>query len=431
MIWVYNLLDIIATVSEAFVLYILIGLFCKKPRFQKNVSQLIPTVSFFATIFFLTHFTELGAAKIPIVFLVAALLIKLCYTVSVREIIVVEELSYLFITMFTEPVVVAIWKLIYNNEIMTIVDGASVVKWQIYVSIIIVRFVILAIMHLVFRNFTYRFQIKDVVVLSISFLLAFLVSVLGVYTTVNLQLERALGLDLITTILSMCFIIQFLYSKNVAFLREQEQQNKIQLAQLQQQFVYYQNKQKDEETVRSIYHDMKNHLLVLEGSQGTDATRKMAEQLRTQIADYEDYIHTGNNFLDVIIKYKAEKMREKQIDFSVSIDFDGVDFIEPLDISTLFGNGIDNAMEASEKMPEEQRVVLVKAGKVQSFVSVLIENNCIDTDNSKQIRTTKADSFLHGFGISNMEKAAEKYGGTCTIAQENGKFTLKILIPIP
>ena len=203
----------------------------------------------------------------------------------------------------------------------------------------------------------------------------------------------------------------------------------MQIAQLQQQYAYYQDKLKDEERIRSIYHDMKNHLLVLEGSQGTDETRKMAQELRSQIADYENYIHTGNDFLDIIIRDKAEKAREKNIDFSAFIDFSGVDFIEPLDISTMFGNGIDNAIEASEKLPEDQRVILVKAGKVQDFVSILIENNCADEAHADG-HTTKADKFLHGFGISNMKKAAEKYSGFCTATQENGKFTLKILLPI-
>lgn len=313
--WAYNLLDIVSTITECLIIYILIGLFCKKPRFQKNVSQLIPVVFEFAVTVFLTHFTELGAVKIFIVLSVLALMIKLCYTISVREIVVVVELSYLIVTMFTESVVMAILNLIYNDGIMTTVDGMSVVKWQVYVAGIITRLMLLIVVYFAFRKFTYLFQIKDVVVLSISFLLAFFVSFLGVYTTVNLQLERTIGLDLITTILSMYFIIQFLYSKNVVSLREQEQQSKMQLAQLQQQFTYYKDKQKEEERIRSIYHDMKNHLLMIEGSQSTDASRKIARQLRTQIANYEDYIHTGNNFLDVIIKDKAEKMREKQIDF--------------------------------------------------------------------------------------------------------------------
>lgn len=156
----------------------------------------------------------------------------------------------------------------------------------------------------------------------------------------------------------------------------------------------------------------------------------MAQELRSQIESYEDYIHTGNDFLDIIIRDKADKAREKKIDFSAFIDFRNVDFIDPLDISTLFGNGIDNAIEASVKLPEEQRVILVKAGRIQNFVSILIENNCLDEAYAGG-ETTKADKFLHGFGISNMQKAAEKYSGTCTTTQANGKFTLKILLPLP
>ena len=82
----------------------------------------------------------------------------------------------------------------------------------------------------------------------------------------------------------------------------------------------------------------------------------------------------------------------------------GVYFIEPLDVSTIFGNGLDNAIEASEKLPEEQRAILVKAGKMQNFFSVLIENNCLQDSGNTKSRTTKNDDFLHGFGISNMRK---------------------------
>lgn len=237
-------------------------------------------------------------------------------------------------------------------------------------------------------------------------------------------------LDLVTSFLGVFFIIQFLYSRNVSFLREQEQKDKLQITQLQQQYAYYRDKAKNEECIRSIYHDMKNHLLVLEGSHGTEAACKMVHQLRSQIAGYEDYIHTGNDFLDIIIRDKAEKAREKCIDFSASLDFSNIDFIEPLDISTFFGNGIDNAIEASEGLAEDERVILVKARKVQDFVSIVIENNCTDDPHSGS-RTTKTDTFLHGLGISNMKKAAEKYNGICTTVQKNGKFTMKILLPVP
>ena len=163
-------------------------------------------------------------------------------------------------------------------------------------------------------------------------------------------------------------------------------QTLYQMRQMELQRDYYKERVAEEERVRAIYHDLKNHLLVLESRQNTEETRQMAETLRAQIADYEDYLHTGNEFLDIILKDKAAKAREKQIDFSATVDFKGMDFMEPLDISTIFGNAIDNAIEASEKLPEDKRLV---------------------------------------------KKAVEKYAGQCSFQQGDGTYLLKILIPLP
>lgn len=194
---------------------------------------------------------------------------------------------------------------------------------------------------------------------------------------------------------------------------------------------YYLEKMKSEERVRAVYHDMKNHLLVLEQQSGSADAANMAAELQKQIVDYEDYVHTGNAILDVILKEKSREMREKQIDFSVTADLNGIDFLAPLDISAIFGNGLDNAVEAAEKLPQAQRAVILKAGKVQNFFSVLLENTCITEAPPSKKRTTKQDALWHGFGISSIKKSVEKYGGQTVLKAENGKFTLKILIPIP
>ena len=252
------------------------------------------------------------------------------------------------------------------------------------------------------------------------------------------------------------FFYRFLY------VEKREREKQIQMEVLEKQFIHYRDKQKDDERIRSIYHDMKNHLLVLEHQIHSPETAEMVEKLQQEMESYADYVHTGNDFLDVILKDKAGIAREKQIDFSVSVDFQGIDFMEPLDISTIFGNGLDNAIEASEKLPEGQRVILVKAGRVQNFLSIVMENNCqkeripankaaeqkegtLDKKKDSQKegilgrregvpgrkRTSKKDKQLHGFGISNMKHAAEKYDGQLTVKCEEGKFLLNILIPIP
>lgn len=429
MMWVYDLLDVLSTIVEATIFYVITLCFCRTCRFQKAVSRIIPPVVYAIVVIIMTFFVDLGAYRIFIVLALMVAITLICYKVSIHNAVIVMELAYLLIIPLSEATGISIMSLLYQGDIMTQVDGVSILKWQIYVFAILLKALYAIIAYHLLKNFKYEIQAKDTAVLSVSFLLVFAVSFASTYGYLNLGESNTLILDVVTSVLGVVFIVQFLYSRNVSYLREQEQQDKMQIAQLQQQYAYYQDKLKDEERIRSIYHDMKNHLLVLEGSQGTDETRKMAQKLRSQIADYENYIHTGNDFLDIIIRDKAEKAREKHIDFSAFIDFSGVDFIEPLDISTLFGNGIDNAIEASEKLPEDQRVILVKAGKVQDFVSILIENNCVPEEPKSGRRTAKTDKFLHGFGISNMKKAAEKYGGICTTVQANGKFTLKILIP--
>lgn len=198
---------------------------------------------------------------------------------------------------------------------------------------------------------------------------------------------------------------------------------------LQQQYAYYEEKLKSEENVRKLYHDMKNHLLLLE-KQNSSETRQMAADLRQQIAEYEDYIHTGNEFLDIIIRDKARRAKEDEIDFSAAIHFEQGGFLEPIDISTIFGNALDNALEASLKLPKEQRLVTVKAECVRDMLSVVVENNCLPGEAGYE-KTSKEDKFLHGFGIKNIRQAVEKYDGQCLIRQVKDCFQLKILLPLP
>lgn len=428
--WVYNLLDVLSTIVEAAIFYVITLCFCNAFRFQKAVSRVVPLAVFVIVVIITTFFVDIGAYRIFGVLTSMFVLTLICYKVSVHTAVVVIELAYLLIVPLSEATGISIMSQFYHGNTMAQVDGTSILKWQIYVFVILLKVLYAVIVYRLLKNFKYAIQAKDVAVLSISFLLVFTVSFASTYGYLNLGESNTLILDVITSVLGVVFIVQFLYSRNVSFLREQEQRDKIQIAQLQQQYAYYQEKMKDAERVRSIYHDLKNHLLIMESRQNTAETRQMAETLRSQIADYEDYVHTGNEFLDIILKDKAAKAREKQIDFSALVDFKGMDFIEPLDISTIFGNALDNAMEASERLPEDQRLITVKAERVRDMLIITVENNTLPGTQPAE-GTTKKDRFVHGFGIPNIKKAVEKYDGQCSFRQEDGAYLLKILIPIP
>lgn len=107
---------------------------------------------------------------------------------------------------------------------------------------------------------------------------------------------------------------------------------------LEMQRNYYKDRIRDEERVRSVYHDMKNHLLLLQTQAGNGQdVQDSIQELKNQIQEYENYHHTGNEFLDIIIRDKAKAAKERNIDFSVVISFEAGSFVGPLDISTIFG----------------------------------------------------------------------------------------------
>ena len=429
--WVYQCLDILSTVVEMACLYIISGILLKESRFHTSLCEYIPPIIMFMVTWILTWFSGLGAFKMPIIFIVAFIVLQVSYKESIYQTVIAIEIWFICCIFLVEAFVYPVSKFIFNNMLLVVIDGQNILRWEVYVIAIAIRIVSLIIIYEVLKNFKYKIKANDCAVLSTVFMIGFAALMFSVYNVLNLSKIPHILIFFSLTIFILIFLIVFLYSKNTMFLREQEQKDKMQIAQLQQQFAYYQEKLKDEEKVRSVYHDMKNHLLVLQRQINSPETAEIVEKLQSQVAMYEDYEHTGNDILDIILKEKSETAREKHIALSVTADLNGVDFIEPLDVSTIFGNGLDNAIEASEKLPEEQRAILVKAGRVQNFFSVLIENSCLQNREYTKQRTTKSDDFLHGFGISNMRKAAEKYDGQLTIKCENEKFTLKILIPIP
>lgn len=428
--WVYQVLDILSTIAEGFCLYVVSRCLCKEPRLQAAINKFIPMIAVIVWAYALTWFTTLGAWKMPLICIFVIAILKICYKDTVYQIVTATEIWFVVIVFLSESIYLSIGDWLYGNNQSVQVDGQVFLRWEIYAIAFVARLLVLGVIYLMLRHFKHRVQLKDSIILTVVFLIALTITIFASFNLLNLEKSADLTLYISSGVVAAIFMMIFMYAKNILYLREQEQRDKVQIAQLQQQYAYYSDKLKDEERIRSIYHDLKNHLLVMESRQNTEETRRMAETLRSQIAGYEDYVHTGNEFLDIILKDKAAKAREKQIDFSAMVDFHGIDFMEPLDISTIFGNAIDNAIEASENLPEYKRLITVKAERVRDMLLITIENNT-QPGNHLTEGTTKKDRFVHGFGIPNIKKAVEKYGGQCSFQQEERVYRLKILIPCP
>lgn len=178
-------------------------------------------------------------------------------------------------------------------------------------------------------------------------------------------------------------------------------------------------------------HDLKKQLNYLK-SHESERT-ELYDELEKTISSYDSVIRTENETLSTILSEKSMICNGYKIPFSCIADGRGVDFIKPIDLYTLMANLMDNAIEASLKLDESRRSIEVIIKQNKGFLSIHVENYCSGkvTIEDNIALTTKRDKDYHGFGTRSIKQIVDKYNGTLTLKQVDGRFIVNILIPLP
>ena len=109
-------------------------------------------------------------------------------------------------------------------------------------------------------------------------------------------------------------------------------------------------------------------------------------------------------------------------------------FLDTMDICSIFGNAIDNAIEYEHRIEDSDcRLIKITIRTQNRFLLIRIENYCPETIwiSNGVIATSKTDKQMHGYGIISIRKAVEKYEGSLTLDQDGEWFVLTALIPVP
>ena len=176
-------------------------------------------------------------------------------------------------------------------------------------------------------------------------------------------------------------------------------------------------------------HDLKHQIAALRlapEDQREDYIRELEETVHT----FERLYKTGNDTLDVLLAEKQTLCAQKDIALTVLADAGGLSGIRALDIYTLFGNALDNAIEAAQQVPlSTGRVICLNIARRGNLTSISLENSCA---RAAALRdglplTTKEDAERHGYGVKSIRYIVEKYGGTMEISQSEGRFSLNIM----
>lgn len=203
---------------------------------------------------------------------------------------------------------------------------------------------------------------------------------------------------------------------------------------LRTQHEQYLDSKRNIDVVNRKYHDLKHYIAAIRAEQDPAAMAEHLDQLEESISGYENQMDTGNTVLDTILTTKSSVCAAQGITLTCVADGSALGFVDPMSLSALVGNALDNAIESVLTLRDkEHRLIRVAVYVRDAFVMLRFENyfegSLEFTDGLP--RTTKGDALHHGYGLLNMRQVAEQYGGSLTVQALDSWFVLRVLIPVP
>ena len=184
--------------------------------------------------------------------------------------------------------------------------------------------------------------------------------------------------------------------------------------------------------VNRKYHDLKHQIQLLRSEITSDEKLRYLDEMEEEIHSYEAQNKTGNKTLDTLLTAKSLKCQDLGISLTCVADGAELDFMKPTDLSVLFGNALDNAIESVEKISDaDKRLIHLTISREKSFLRIRVEN-CYEGEINfvGGLPSTAKDARYHGYGMKSIRSIVEKYNGSMTVKAQDGWFELRILFPV-
>ncbi len=187
------------------------------------------------------------------------------------------------------------------------------------------------------------------------------------------------------------------------------------------------------EAINVKCHDIRHQIRNLE-ERGAVVDKSVLDDLAHEVRIYDSKVKTGSDALDTILTEKSLVCEREGIRLTCVADGAALSFVSPADLYALFGNLLDNAIEAVRQLPDEgKRTISLVVRRTGEIVIVHEENYFVgEVDFVDGLpRTSKDDRSNHGFGTRSMRQIVERYGGALTMKARAGTFAVNMMIPVP
>lgn len=175
-------------------------------------------------------------------------------------------------------------------------------------------------------------------------------------------------------------------------------------------------------------HDLKHKLVALEGR----LPQKEIDSMRSIIDTYDSIYHTGSEVLDIILNEKNLRCRSRGISITCMGSGRGLAALDNMDVYSLFGNLLENAITAVEQLAEPQkRIISLVIQQKGSLVSIDVMNfyqGTLQMEEGLPHTTKQEERGYHGYGLKSVRAIARKYKGDLNVRCEDGIFTAQVYL---
>jgi len=193
---------------------------------------------------------------------------------------------------------------------------------------------------------------------------------------------------------------------------------------------YYQMSHEGITSLQIKCHDLKHQIAAIRTKTEQENFHKYLDRLEDSIIEYGTVVDCGNETINVVLTEKNILCSTCGVKFSYIIDGSLFNFMSEMEIYSLFGNALDNALESCTKVTDPaRRVISLKAAARGEMVILHVENAFQEALNmvDGMPQTTKKGSG-HGFGLRSIQSIAETYSGMASVQTENDLFKLTVIL---
>jgi hypothetical protein len=310
-----------------------------------------------------------------------------------------------------------------------------VVQWIIFILPYLFTYTLYYFVFVKLIEPKYATMIKNWVFLAILAIVIGIVYVLSMYSTMGSAIVNGVTDESLSTRIyamiscGLSLLLQFNVFSNTSLEVEKKSLEQV----LETENENNIRNQQNYELISMKVHDLRHQIRALKERTDSEEIKASLDSLEEDARIFNTSVKTGNKALDTVLSDRSLYCANHDITLSCMADGSKLSFIKDSDIFSLFGNAIDNAIDALENEPVDKRNIVINVKASFGFIMIHFDNYCETpvsfVDGLPQ--TTKDKKDLHGYGTKSIAYIVDKYKGTTVFSHNDGLFNVNIAIPIP